>query len=107
MFDKYSCSSLMIGLFVDFCTNCCFLSQQQLLALRRDHQRIQDRLQASQELRSQNKDESRTIAVLRKTNEDLSARLLKEKGSKQEKLVDLENCQQEVSNRPVCFLLFL
>uniref|UniRef100_A0A7S2K311 Kinesin motor domain-containing protein n=1 Tax=Leptocylindrus danicus TaxID=163516 RepID=A0A7S2K311_9STRA len=71
-------------------------TEEQLLALRRDHQRIQDRLQASQELRSQNKDESRTIAVLRKTNEDLSARLLKEKGSKQEKLFDLENCQQEL-----------
>ena len=80
--------------------------QQQLLALRRDHQRIQDRLQASQELRSQNKDESRTIAVLRKTNDDLNARLLKEKGNKQEKSVDLENCQQEVSKQQEVFVCY-
>ena len=66
------------------------------MALRKDHQRIQERLQNSYEMRNQNKDESRTIAALRKANEDLTGRLQKEKNMRQEKNVDLENCQQEV-----------
>lgn len=47
-------------------------------------------------MRKQNKDESRTISALRKSNEDLSKRLQKENELRQEKTSSLDASQKEI-----------
>ena len=69
----------------------------QLSSLKRDHLRIQERLQSSTEARNKSNDEARTMTVLRKNNKEITARWQKEKEMRDQATDDLENCQKEVS----------
>lgn len=68
----------------------------QLSSLKRDHLRIQERLQSSTEARSKSNDEARTLTVLRKNNKEITARWQKEKEMRDQANEDLENCQKEL-----------
>ena len=71
-------------------------SEEQLQSLKRDHVRIQERLQASSESRKNSIDEARTVAVLRKNNNEMTARWQKEKQLRDQTSSELEECQNEV-----------
>lgn len=67
----------------------------QLSSLKRDHLRIQERLQSSSEARTKSNDEARTMTVLRKNNKEITARWQKEKEMRDQANEDLESCQKE------------
>jgi len=71
-------------------------ADQQLSSLKRDHVRIQERLQAGTEARTKSHDEARTMTVLRKNNNEVTARWQREKELRDEAVNDLENCQKEL-----------
>jgi len=71
-------------------------AEEQAAAMKRDHARIQERLQASAESRAKSHDETRTLAVLRKSNQDMTARWQKEKSLRDQALVELDNNQKEL-----------
>lgn len=71
-------------------------SETQLLSLKRDHERIKDRLTKSSESRTKNKDETRTMAVLRQNNTDMAGRWQKEKTMREEKMQALEDTHKEL-----------
>ena len=72
--------------------------EEQLLELRKAHERIQDRLAKSQDSRNKMvEQESRTMVVLRKNNVDMVSRYQQEKASKEAKEVELEHSKEKVS----------
>lgn len=72
-------------------------SEQQLKSLKKDHNRIQERLRSSSESRTKSVDEGRTLAVLKTSNQQMTARWQKEKQLHDKAVADLELSQNEVS----------
>ncbi len=72
-------------------------SEQQLKSLKRDHTRIQERLRSSSESRAKAIDEGRTLAVLKTSNTQMTARWQKEKQLHDKAVAELEATQNEVS----------
>jgi len=72
-------------------------SEQQLLSLKKDHSRIQERLKSSSESRAKSMDEGRTLAVLKTSNKQMTSRWQKEKHLHEEAVAKLETAKNEVS----------
>ena len=72
-------------------------SEQQLKSLKKDHSRIQERLRSSSESRAKSIDEGRTLAVLKTSNTQMTARWQKEKQMHEKAVAELEVTQNEVS----------
>jgi len=70
-------------------------SEDQLVSLKRDHGRIQDRLKASSDTRAKAQDEARTLAVLKQSNAQMTSRWQKEKQLHEKSDIDLEATQNE------------
>jgi len=70
-------------------------SEDQLVSLKRDHGRIQERLKSSSESRHKSIDEARTLAVLKTSNTQMTARWQKEKQMHEKSLADLDEAQNE------------
>lgn len=70
-------------------------SEQQLKSLKRDHTRIQERLRSSSESRAKSIDEGRTLAVLKTSNTQMTARWQKEKQMHEKTVADLESAQND------------
>lgn len=70
-------------------------SESQLLSLKRDNTRIQDRLQNLSQARQQTRSDTRTLDVLRKNNTDMAARWQKEKRMREETSEELEKLKKE------------
>merc|ERR1712003_187547 len=70
-------------------------SEDQLVALKRDHNRIQDRLKASSDSRAKAQDEARTLNVLKQSNNQMTSRWQKEKQLHEKAVTDLEVTQNE------------
>lgn len=68
-------------------------SEDQLVSLKKDHGRIQERLKSSSESRHKSIDEARTLAVLKTSNTQMTARWQKEKQMHEKALADLEEAQ--------------
>ena len=73
--------------------------ESQLLSLKREKERVEEKLSKSAQSRSESKEEMRTLAVLRKNNDDVTQRYVKEKNIREEKTVELGKIQEEVSLR--------
>lgn len=70
-------------------------SESQLLSLKRDNARVQDKLKNITQAKSQNRADSKTLDVLRKNNDDMAARWQKEKAAKEEAGEELEKARKE------------
>mmetsp|Transcript_60552 Transcript_60552/g.179470 ORF Transcript_60552/g.179470 Transcript_60552/m.179470 type:complete len:1620 (-) Transcript_60552:166-5025(-) len=71
-------------------------SEQQMMSLKRENKRVQDRVKSASEARSKASDESRALAVLQKSNAEMAERWQKEKNLRDQKAADLENCKKEL-----------
>lgn len=71
-------------------------SETQLLSLKRDNTRVQDKLKNLTKARAQNKTDTKTLDVLKKNNDDLSKRWQKEKQSREEQYEELEKARKEM-----------
>jgi chromosome segregation ATPase len=71
-------------------------TEGQLHSLKRDNARVQDKLSNLSKARSQNKSDSQTLEVLRKNNDEMSARWQKEKSAKEEATEELDKARQEL-----------
>jgi chromosome segregation ATPase len=72
-------------------------SESQLSSLKKEKQRVEERLSRASTARAESKEETRTLSVLRQTNNDITARWQKEKSSREEKTVELGKVQEEVN----------
>lgn len=73
-------------------------SEGQLLSLKRDNARVQDKLKNLSQAKSQSRSDSKTLEVLRKNNDDMAARWQKEKAAKEEAVAELDNVLKEQRN---------
>jgi myosin heavy subunit len=73
-------------------------SETQLLSLKRDNARVQDKLKNLSQAKQQSRSETKTLEVLRKNNDDMAARWQKEKAAKDEAIVELDNVLKEQRN---------
>lgn len=71
-------------------------TEGQLLSLKRDNERVQDKLQNISKTRAQGKTDSKTLDVLRKSNDDMAARWEKEKSAREETCEELEKSRKEL-----------
>uniref|UniRef100_A0A7S2GTT1 Kinesin motor domain-containing protein n=1 Tax=Helicotheca tamesis TaxID=374047 RepID=A0A7S2GTT1_9STRA len=71
-------------------------SETQMHSLKRENDRVQERLRQSSESRSKSIDEKRTMEVLRKSNAEMTTRWQKEKVKREEQVQELENVQNEL-----------
>ena len=71
-------------------------TEGQLLSLKRDNTRVQDKLQNLSKARQQNRTEGKTLEVLRKNNDDLAKRWQKEKAAREEASEDADKAKQEL-----------
>ena len=71
-------------------------SEQQMSSLKRENKRVQDRLKSAAESRARSHDDTRTMAVLKKSHAEMTERLKKEKALREGKTGELENLQQEM-----------
>jgi len=71
-------------------------SENQMHSLKRENERVQERLKQSAETRSKTHDEKRAMEVLRKSNAEMTTRWQKEKAKREEQVQDLENVQNEL-----------
>lgn len=71
-------------------------SESQLLSLKRDNGRVQDKLKNLTKARAQNKTDTKTLDVLKKNNDDLSKRWQKEKQAREEQYEELEKTRKEM-----------
>jgi kinesin family protein C2/C3 len=71
-------------------------SERQLLTLKRDNTRIQDKLQNLAKSRAQTHSDSRTLEVLKKNNNDMATRWQKEKNMREETAEELEKARKEL-----------
>jgi kinesin family protein C2/C3 len=74
-------------------------SEEQLVSLKRDHNRIQDRLRSSSENRAKANDEARTLTVLKSSNAQMTARWQKEKQMHEKAAAELDDVNNDVSFR--------
>lgn len=75
-------------------------SDSQLLTLKREKERIQEKLDKASSSRANSKEEMRTLTVLRNSNHDITSRWQKEKALREEKTAELEKAQEEVRECP-------
>lgn len=73
-------------------------SESQLLTLKREKERVEEKLSKTSQSRATSKEEMKSLAVLKQTNDDISARWQKEKGLREEKTIELTRVQEEVRN---------
>jgi kinesin family protein C2/C3 len=71
-------------------------SETQLLSLKRDNNRVQDKLKNLTKTRTQNKTDTKTLDVLKKNNDDLSKRWQKEKQAREEQYEELDKTRKEL-----------
>ncbi|KAL3787803.1 hypothetical protein HJC23_003552 [Cyclotella cryptica] len=71
-------------------------SDSQLLTLKREKERIQEKLDKASSSRVNSKEEMRTLTVLRNSNHDITSRWQKEKAIREEKTAELEKAQEEL-----------
>ncbi|KAL7518502.1 hypothetical protein ACHAWX_003323 [Stephanocyclus meneghinianus] len=71
-------------------------SDSQLLTLKREKERIQEKLDKASSSRANSKEEMRTLTVLRNSNHDITSRWQKEKALREEKTAELEKAQEEL-----------
>ena len=71
-------------------------SDTQLLTLKREKERVEDKLAKTSVSRANSKEEMRTLSVLRQSNHDITSRWQKEKIIREEKTAELEKTQEEV-----------
>lgn len=71
-------------------------SDSQLITLKREKERIQEKLDKNSAARTNSKEEMKTLAVLRSTNHDITSRWQKEKAIREEKALELEKTQEQV-----------
>jgi len=70
-------------------------SDAQLFSLKKEKERIEDKLSRASLARANSKDEMRTLGVLRQANTDATARWQKEKNAREEKSAELGKLQEE------------
>jgi kinesin family protein C2/C3 len=71
-------------------------TEGQLHSLKRDNNRVQEKLQNLSKNRAQGKSDSKTLDVLRKNNDDMAARWQKEKVAREEATEELEKARKEL-----------
>jgi kinesin family member C2/C3 len=71
-------------------------TESQLLSLKRDNTRVQDKLQNLSKARQQNRSEGKTLDVLKKNNDDLAARWQKEKTAREEAVQEADKAKEEL-----------
>lgn len=71
-------------------------TENQLLSLKRDNARVQDKLQNLSKSRAQGRNDSKTLETLRKNNDDMAARWHKEKTAREEAVEELEKARKEL-----------
>jgi kinesin family member C2/C3 len=71
-------------------------TEGQLLSLKRDNDRVQEKLQNISNARSQGRTDSKTLDLLRKNNDDLVARWEKEKSAREESNEEVEKSRKEL-----------
>lgn len=71
-------------------------TEGQLISLKRDNARVQDKLQNLSKSRQQNRTDSKTLDVLRKNSADMAKRWEKEKQAREETVEELENTRNEL-----------
>jgi len=71
-------------------------TEGQLMSLKRDNTRIQDKLQNLSTSRKNTQSDSKTLEVLRKNNTEMANRWQKEKSLREETAEDLEKAQKEL-----------
>jgi len=71
-------------------------TEGQLHSLKRDNARVQDKLQNLAKSRAQGRSDSKTLEVLRKNNDEMSARWQKEKAAREETSEELEKATKEL-----------
>lgn len=72
-------------------------SEGQMLSLKREKERIEEKLSKAATSRANSKDEMRTLTVLKQSNQDITSRWHKEKSIREEKSAELTQTQEEVS----------
>ena len=71
-------------------------TEGQLMSLKRDNDRVQDKLQNIANTRSQGRADGKALEILKKSNEDMAARWEKEKAGREEATEDLEKSRKEL-----------
>lgn len=71
-------------------------TEGQLHSLKRDNTRVQEKLSNLSKTRSQGRNDSKTLEVLRKNNDEMAARWQKEKSAKEETGEELEKTRKEL-----------
>jgi Kinesin motor domain len=71
-------------------------TEGQLLSLKRDNDRVQEKLQNIANARTQGRTDSKTLDVLRKSNDEMAARWEKEKTAREETSEELERSRKEL-----------
>lgn len=71
-------------------------TEGQLLSLKRDNSRVQDKLQSLSKSRSQGRADNKTLEVLRKNNDEMAARWKKEKTVREETSEELDKASKEL-----------
>jgi Kinesin motor domain len=71
-------------------------TEGQLLSLKRDNDRVQEKLQNISNARSQGRTDNKTLDILRKNNDDLVARWEKEKSAREESNEELEKSRKDL-----------
>jgi hypothetical protein len=71
-------------------------TEGQLLSLKRDNDRVQEKLQNIANARTQGRTDSKTLDVLRKSNDEMAARWEKEKTAREESSEELERSRKEL-----------
>jgi Kinesin motor domain len=71
-------------------------TEGQLISLKRDNERVQDKLQNISKSRTQGRNDSKTLDVLRKSNDEMAARWEKEKAAREETGEELEKTRKEM-----------
>lgn len=77
-------------------------SESQTLSLKKEKERVEDKLSKVSVSRANSKEEMRTLSVLRQNNNDITARWQKEKSIREEKTLELEKIQEDVSFMYLC-----
>lgn len=72
-------------------------SESQLSSLKREKERVEEKLAKAALSRANSKEETRTLSVLRQTNNNITVRWQKEKNIREEKTAELGKLQEEVS----------
>jgi HAMP domain-containing protein len=71
-------------------------TEGQLLSLKRDNERVQDKLQNIANARSQGRADNKTLDLLKKNNEEMATRWEKEKSAREETSEELEKSRKEL-----------